>query len=506
MIWKEKTIWFGFLMTIVLFASVGDKAIHLDETNFLALTSGEFWAPHLIEINWEGRTQRAFDVLSNPPGLSWYLWLARDLDVFFLRSMMIPWVILSMFGVYLFGEAWKKKGREALWIWLVSPFFGVSSFALMPDIPLFALIVSGMALLWDKKYTHVGAFLCGTSALFRYSGISMIPLVLAWAFFYQRRKWWSLGIVVSLPTLFLLAHDVMAYQEWHFWHMISFQAETRSSMQILGQIGAIFAMIFGGFFCVFSFGLKNVKIWGLTIICLGFLLGLSGFTDLWDIWHYFFYGIGFSLVGHAILYFWNEKEYWFILWIFGGIVFLLNLRFMATRYWVPFMLPILLFLSGQISLQKRKILVGIGMMLSFFLTWDDYCLATAQRSLAKDVEKARQTSACKQGYFAGHWGWQYYLASQNWIPIEEEQLIPEDSCIAFSEVSWPQAFQTNCTETNVYIEEQVRFPIRVHSRYSRVNYHSNYLSTEPASMGFAPWGFGFDAWDSAHFFASCTRF
>ena len=84
--------------------------------------------------------------------------------------------------------------------------------------------------------------------------------------------------------------------------------------------------------------------------------------------------------------------------------------------------------------------------------------------------------------------------------------IPEEACIAFSEVSWPQEYHSACPETDILNSEQILLPIRVHSRDSRVNYHSNYLSTDPVLMGFAPWGLGFDPWDRAHFSKACTRF
>ena len=57
-------ITFFFLYSLLVVA----KPVHIDEANFLMLTKGEFWSPHNILINWQGQTQPAFDVLSNPPG------------------------------------------------------------------------------------------------------------------------------------------------------------------------------------------------------------------------------------------------------------------------------------------------------------------------------------------------------------------------------------------------------------------------------------------------------
>ena len=46
--------WVAMVCWILLIFGLGNKPVHLDEANFLAMTEGEFWRPHLIQINWEG--------------------------------------------------------------------------------------------------------------------------------------------------------------------------------------------------------------------------------------------------------------------------------------------------------------------------------------------------------------------------------------------------------------------------------------------------------------------
>ena len=57
------------------------KPVHVDDANFLAMARAaaiDPWRPHAFAINWGGQTERAFDVLSNPPGIA--LWLAPVVD------------------------------------------------------------------------------------------------------------------------------------------------------------------------------------------------------------------------------------------------------------------------------------------------------------------------------------------------------------------------------------------------------------------------------------------
>ena len=81
--------WVAMVCWILIVFWLGKKPVHLDEANFLAMTRGEFWRPHLIQINWEGVEQSAFDVLSNPPGMVWLLWPVKDLSVLWMHEEIV---------------------------------------------------------------------------------------------------------------------------------------------------------------------------------------------------------------------------------------------------------------------------------------------------------------------------------------------------------------------------------------------------------------------------------
>ena len=81
-----------------------NKPVHVDEANFLALSKGSWWAPHYIEINWQGTKEKAFDVLSNPPGIAWWLHLLEDFPLSVRRFFMLPWAVLALWGSWKIGE------------------------------------------------------------------------------------------------------------------------------------------------------------------------------------------------------------------------------------------------------------------------------------------------------------------------------------------------------------------------------------------------------------------
>ena len=95
----ELSHWVIMVCWILLIFWLGSKPVHLDEANFLAMTKGDIWAPHLIQINWEGVNQTAFDVLSNPPGMVWLLWPVKDLSIDLMRLWVLPWSFLAVWGM-----------------------------------------------------------------------------------------------------------------------------------------------------------------------------------------------------------------------------------------------------------------------------------------------------------------------------------------------------------------------------------------------------------------------
>ena len=129
--------WIAMVCWVLVIFLVGDKPVHLDEANFLAMTRGDFWRPHIIQINWEGVEQVAFDVLSNPPGMVWLLWPVKDLPAIWMRAWILPWSLFALWGLW---RCMNHIGgsKQKIWLILCSPIFALSHNSLMPEMPLLA--------------------------------------------------------------------------------------------------------------------------------------------------------------------------------------------------------------------------------------------------------------------------------------------------------------------------------------------------------------------------------
>lgn len=497
--------WIVMSCWILLVFWLGNKPVHLDEANFLAMTQGEFWRPHLIQINWEGVEQSAFDVLSNPPGMVWLLWPVKDLSTVWMRLWVLPWSFLALWG------CWKciehiGGSQHKLWLILCSPIFVLSHNSLMPEMPLFACIVLGWQGLLFGKHKTLWAIVLGAAALFRYSGLTMIPLLTAWVLLNNPPKGWRLIIAVSIPTLLLCMHDIWAYGQWHFVHMIAFQQEQQSWSAMAHKLCAVSSMLVLGCGVIPSFHREHRVLWLAILSVILTALLVYSFDLEMSFLAWISVPLGFFAVVTFVCDAVVEKRYWVVCWLLGGLVFLLSLRFAATRYWLPFVGAYWLWMHEAKWLKYWTITMAI---VSTHLAWDDAQLAGAQHDLAKQViQICKEQYGDEKGYFAGHWGWQYALEESYWSSVENDSKIPNNVCFSYSKVSWPQEIENNCFDSIVKIQGNYHnfgLPIRIHTAEGLANYHSYMISNRPPIRTMTPFGWGTDAWDQVEFRRSCRR-
>lgn len=497
--------WTAIVCWVVLNFVLGDKPVHLDEANFLAMTQGEFWAPHLIQINWEGTQQSAFDVLSNPPGMVWLLWPVKELSVRTMRLWILPWTFASIWGLWKCTQIFGYE-QERLWLILCSPIFVLSHNSLMPEMPLLTCIVLGWQGILRGQRPFFWALILGSAALFRYSGMTMIPLLAAYIVFQRSNRWLVLLFGVSLPTVLLCMHDIFVYGQWHFWHMISFQQEQQSWSAVVHKLCALSSMLVLGCWTIpdFQGSKKRILILGCVAILLTGVLSQQAELSM-NALAWVSVPAGIFVVSNLLFEVIRTRRYWWACWIIGGCVFLLSLRFAATRYWVPFVFPYW-FLLGVPA--WTRYFIPIAGLISLHLVWDDAQLAKAQHRLAHGVVELCEREYGEAGYFAGHWGWQYALEQKEWIAIENDKIIPNNVCFSMSAVSWPQETTTDCFsdirvfESNYYSKG---LPIRIHTAEGRGNYHSYMFSASPPIKTITPFGWGYDSWERVEFRRSCLR-
>ena len=464
------------------------------------LTQGDWWAPHSVMVNWEGVREPAFDVLSNPPGLAWWLWPVKEQSVFLMRLWVLPWSVLFLWGLSRLIQIFRLS-FDIVIVMAVSPFFALSHNSLMPEMPLLACIVCGWQGILSRRHMVLWSLVLGFASWFRYSGLSMIPLLIFWVLWHRPNKGVSSILACMFPTVLLMIHDVIVYGEWHFLHMISFQQEQQSWNSGLHKLGALLAMLGGGFAIPWGKFNSLREVRNVGIISLGLLGMLYWVLQDISIWSGVWIWFGGVLLFQAMVLGFRRQKWWLLLWILGGVVFLLSLRFAATRYWGPFVIPILLLLGKDVVV-SRWWMVGWS-LISVHVAWDDAQLAKAHEVLAEQVN---EQCDLEQKYFAGHWGWQYALERYGWKAVEGDLIIPNSVCYSYTDRSWSQNIENMCWEEEIIFAQEYKntlFPIRVHTIDGQSNYHSFVISNVPPVPTYAPWGIGWDYWDRASLRRAC---
>jgi hypothetical protein len=481
---KSVRAWLPYLIILGCLLPFLNKDIHIDDANFIRLAEGvqlDAWRPHDVMINWQGTTERAFDVLSNPPGVGWYLAPVIGKPLWVMHLWMWPWVILSLWGMRRLGEQIVGNGEAAMLALGLSPIVFLSAQGFTPDIPLLACTTAGLGGFYSsRRNSWAFALLAGCGVLFRYSGLCVLPLVLFVGFL--NKKWFS-ALFCLLPLAFLMLHDFAAYGQIHWVAMSAFQSVSNTPQDVFLKGVGLLAMLGGLGLMPFLAWSKRAP-WALSIGgSLGavgaFLCGLDAVSTGLVLLFCASGALAFSRLGFS-----TEEDLVVSAWAVGGAVFLLSLRFAAARYWVPFM-PAFVLAALRVAPSARRVswaLAGSA-ILALGLSVDDQAFARAQRV------SAEQVNHYGQGSFAGHWGFQHHLEALGWKPLEEGASI--DGLHAVFVEGWPQeANPEQCKK------EEGRFSVadrwwgpRTHSLNGPANLHANWVATTPPQVSLLPWHF-----------------
>ena len=476
-----------------------NKPVNVDDANFLAMAQAAAenpWRPHDFLINWGGQTERAFDVLSNPPGIA--LWLAPVVDqsVLWMHLWMLPWLFLAVWGAHRLGQQISGTPHAAALLIVGAPVAMLATHAFTPDLPLLALSLAGTAGLLDDRKPMTKrwpAALClGASALFRYSGLALIPLALIWPWLHgDRRAALKLGIAASTPLLLLMVHDLLAYDAIHMFAMVGFQSTANAAADIahklvsnLGYLGGTAALPI----LAFARPLRSVA-GALAGGLAGHLIisSVGGATPIWV-------GTAFAAAGGAsltVLNFRARRVHLFLsAWLLLGVGLLMALRFSAARYWIPFFAPAILLGLSQAPRWLVGVCIPASLGLGLTLATDDLDLADTQERAA-----ARALGA-GVGKISGHWGFQYHLEAAGWMPVEEDQDLPPATWIAISKIAWPQLPSNTCWDfTEVLPLADPNPGLRVLSHAAGANIHGNFIAGPPSARVYAPWSVAADPMD-----------
>lgn len=498
---------------------------HVDDPNFLALARGAVldpWRPHDVVINWQGSSERAFDVLSNPPGVAWWLAPVVDAPLPAQHLWMLAWLPLALWGAHRLGRRFSGDGEGAVLLTLTSPVVLLACCSLTPDLPLLACTLAGVGGFvdatdrGDRARATTWALVAGLAALFRYSGLALVPLLLLYPQTRRRNVAAMVPAAASaLPIALLCLHDLHAWGAVHILAMGRFQAVSLGSWDLFHKAVAAVAMVgAAGLLPVLAAATFRRSLPGAVA---GLLLGLVA-ASLADqpadatLATTLATAAGGAVLAPTLPGRRATPDHLFLAaWTWGGLLFLLTLRFMAARYWLPFLIPVaLVALQALRTRGSRRLLaaaVALQAVVALGMAVDDDAQARAQVALATTVtHRFPASDEASPPRFAGHWGWQHALETAGWRPLEEGEVLPPGTLLAVAETPWPQEpAEGSCLDESWRTEAPDDWPgPRVHTAAGRANVHAFVIAGHPPLDTFAPWTLASDPRERVVVWRTCA--
>ena len=432
-----------------------NKAFHIDDPMYI-------WAARQIQsnpldfygfmVNWYQTKMPMFDVMKNPPLVSYYIALVASLfgwaETTLHLAFLLP-ALAAVIGTYYLAAEFCSTPLIATLAGICTPVFLLSSTSVMCDIMMMSFWVWA-TLLWIRSLKRgstpgliCAALLVALSSLTKYYGMSLIPLLFLYSLAVKRNagRW---AFFLLIPVLALAAYQWLTYRLYGRGLLLdaSSYALERQKLEVVQLIVKNSTGLFftgGCFISVFFFSFllwrKRSLVIGAVLILLFTAYYLYEFepngliyNDATGLnWTFIVQCFLFSASGIGILILaasdlWQNKNadsLFLFLWVVGTFIFTSYLNWSVAGRSVLPIFPVVGILvmrrieqkNGNHGMVKAKyVLVPLllSLVVALSVTWADYTWADAARSTAAALSH-RYKNYPGTVWFQGHWGFQYYM-------------------------------------------------------------------------------------------------
>ena len=449
-------------VTILCLAPFSGRAFNTDEPLFVWAAkqiSNHPLDPYGFQLNWYTTRLPMSEVTKNPPLASYYGALIGSLAGWSERTLHLAFLLPALgavLGTYLLARRLCRAPLLAAAAALLTPGLLVSASAVMCDTMMLAFWVLAIAL-WvegleaDRSACLIAsAFLIAASALTKYFGVSLIPLLFVYSVVRRRRLGaWAWYLVI--PLVILAGYQVWTRVLYGRGLLSDAAAYANTSREGLGSRAlptSLDCIAFAGG-CVLPALTFTPLLWPRRGILLGVILGgLAGLAlgmgwlhpgavafaeqrGLVSVQYAVHFGGGVSVLALAGAEFWKRRDAeatLLALWVLGTLLFAGVLNWtVSARSVLPLIPAAGILLARRLeaapptSPGRRLIVFGVPLLasglLSLWITLADADLADSARRAASLVhERTRNESGTV--WFQGHWGFQYYMESLGARPAD----------------------------------------------------------------------------------------
>lgn len=440
-----------------------NKPVHVDDSLFLWASEHILKNPidfYGFDVNWYGSSLPMWEVMQNPPLLSYVLAIPGLIFGFneaALHTAVYIVVLFSSLGLYKLARLFCESPMLAALISSLTPVFMICGTTLMCDVLLLCLWIWSVYFwiegITNRKYRPLllSAALMSASALTKYSGICLVPLLLAYTIFSERKVTFR-PTFLFIPVLCMMFYDIGTYALYGKCLFTgSFGYATAHSTLVAARLeklvyglsflgGCIPALLFLA--PILLFKREIVAFAAIALAALGIMLLFEG-ENRFQIFearpNYTMYSIQVGLfISIGVMTFYlacadmvknrRAESFLLFLWILGIFVFACQINWSVNgRSILPALPAVGIVLArraelpGPLNIQWRRYVLWAGLtMLAVFslaVTRGDYLWASS----ARDATRKISAEVKKKGndvFFQGHWGFQYYMQKENFTALD----------------------------------------------------------------------------------------
>lgn len=460
---------YALLVMLTLFCLLPflGRAFHVDDTLFL-------WAakqiakhpldPYRFDVVWDLIRLPMSEVTKNPPLAAYYAALAGSVmgwsELALHLAFLIPALAVIM-GTYRLAQEFTASPLIAAAATLLTPVFLVSSSSVMCDTMMLAFWIWAI-IFWTMgleasraHYFLISSLLISASALTKYFGVALIPLLLIYSIVRRDRiRVWA-GYL-AIPLLALAAYQFWTkglYGQGLLLNVAGFSAQQRSlagQTSILGN-GLVGLSFLGG--CALPGLFLAPFVWSWKKIVCGAILALAAGFSIAIGWVYLGHSIqadhirlnlqrqwmaagsqlaiyiagGISVLALAVSECIKRRDAASLLlglWVYGTFIFAAFLNWTINARSILPLIPaagILLARRLENSDARRRNAAILALVasacVSIWVTQADSGWANSARRAAAILHERTQN---ERGtiWFQGHWGFQYYMEAYGARPVD----------------------------------------------------------------------------------------
>ncbi len=445
-------------ITVTVLVPFAGKAFHIDEPLYL-------WsAKHIHESpldpygftkNWTGPYRPMWAINQNPPLLPYYIAAVALLFGFgetaLHISMILP-AVAVVTGTYMLARRYTSMPFEAALLTLIAPVFMVSGAMVMCDMFMLSFWIWAVNF-WLKGidegrhgFLALSAVFISLAFLSKYFGVTLIPLLAAYTL-YKKKSIGTWGLYLLIPILTIITYQYVTYVQYGSGlfsrtFLLTASHKDRFTMNHLRYIAGLSftggCMATALFYAPYIWKKKEILSSGIAacIVTILFCI-LAPKTNLYPlpcstnavlyILFAMFVFTAIEILRHAAGEFFRDKNplsFLLMLWITGTFVFATFLNWTISARVILPMLPAVSILimtmvqtRGGSGIKQRLAAIVLGLVLSLSVSAADTSYANIARDAAAHV-KERYTSPHVTIWFDGHWGFQYYMESYGFRPLD----------------------------------------------------------------------------------------